>query len=704
MRRIMTVAIAMLLLIGAPITPIQASAVTSSWVKNNTYGFFADHDAALNEVKNLMRQQTSAYKMERFELILTEFPLSGFFNKSKKSPCAWHCGKCEKRDASSCINSFYDSETKRTIDLKAWQCYGYARYCTYRFFGSTLVGQGISISSTHTSSAENFKKFLSQYSDLTGAHFRANGHSLVYLARDSQYIYFIDANSGSGYSTHASQQCSVNSSHWSTCCKIHLRKMTYSQFVNLYSSVTLYYSDNGSSTNSVTIKNSSTNGTMTVYENNAVVHGAVVKPTSYPITKFGIRIRLTNGSYSNGWSYFHDPKSSYTTKSEVPFWFDFQDELKLTLTHATSYTYQLYSVVNGKEYWGPENTFTTSGSHSYGAWSTAYSPTCTVGGTKRRTCACGAYEDAVIPATGHSYSSTYTVDTAATCTTAGSKSRHCSKCSATTGVTAIPATGHSYGNWATVKNATCVTAGTKQRTCACGAVEKADITALGHKFSPEWTVDKKATCTMAGSKSHHCERCNAVKDVTAILATGHSYGEWAVEKEAAIGQDGLEVRTCSACSAQEKKTILALSEDKHIHKFGEWKVIKEATCNENGEATRECIECDAAEMQELSAGAHKFGDWLIVKEATSTTDGEMHQECSECSAIQVQIIPALMDEEPTVELGLSDEAVSEEQAIPSDFENDKNDDSNSLSIIIIAVLGVIAIGGIASTIIIIRRK
>ena len=45
---------------------------------------------------------------------------------------------------------------------------------------------------------------------------------------------------------------------------------------------------------------------------------------------------------------------------------------------------------------------------------------------------------------GHKYASSYTTDKKATCTTAGSKSKHCSRCDAKTSVTVIPKKGHSY--------------------------------------------------------------------------------------------------------------------------------------------------------------------------------------------------------------------------------------------------------------------
>lgn len=48
----------------------------------------------------------------------------------------------------------------------------------------------------------------------------------------------------------------------------------------------------------------------------------------------------------------------------------------------------------------------------------------------------------VVPALGHSYSSEWTIDIAATATTNGSKSRHCTRCGEKTDVTVIPATGN----------------------------------------------------------------------------------------------------------------------------------------------------------------------------------------------------------------------------------------------------------------------
>lgn len=54
-----------------------------------------------------------------------------------------------------------------------------------------------------------------------------------------------------------------------------------------------------------------------------------------------------------------------------------------------------------------ENTFVTTGSHSYGSWYTTTSATCTSGGTEERKCSCGATETRSTSALGHDYGSTY---------------------------------------------------------------------------------------------------------------------------------------------------------------------------------------------------------------------------------------------------------------------------------------------------------
>lgn len=73
-------------------------------------------------------------------------------------------------------------------------------------------------------------------------------------------------------------------------------------------------------------------------------------------------------------------------------------------------------------------------------------PTCVEDGSTTSACTvCGETKTEPIPASGaHDYDTAFTVDTPATCTETGEKSRHCKAngCTARTEVTEIPATGH----------------------------------------------------------------------------------------------------------------------------------------------------------------------------------------------------------------------------------------------------------------------
>jgi len=85
----------------------------------------------------------------------------------------------------------------------------------------------------------------------------------------------------------------------------------------------------------------------------------------------------------------------------------------------------------------------------------------------------------------HDWNSDYTVDIEPTCTEAGSKSIHCTRCGE--------------------------------------PKEDVIIPALGHDWNADYTVDKEPTCTEAGSKSIHCTRCGEPKEAVVVPALGHDY-------------------------------------------------------------------------------------------------------------------------------------------------------------------------------------
>ncbi|MGN0527159.1 MAG: cohesin domain-containing protein [Acutalibacteraceae bacterium] len=228
--------------------------------------------------------------------------------------------------------------------------------------------------------------------------------------------------------------------------------------------------------------------------------------------------------------------------------------------------------------------------HTYGNWIIDEEATCTVAGSKHKTCSnCGDVVIESINALGHNYSTEWTIDKAATCAKEGSKSHHCSRCDSVTDVTVIqpdytkheysdwviekaatcdsagrrvkmcaycgdtvydviPALGHKYGDSVITKEPTCVNDGSQRKTCStCGDVLTNSIPAVGHNYSTEWIIDKAANCTEYGSKSHHCLNCDDKTDITVIAPTGHKSSDWITDKEATVNSAGSKHKECTVC-------------------------------------------------------------------------------------------------------------------------------------------------------------
>lgn len=125
-------------------------------------------------------------------------------------------------------------------------------------------------------------------------------------------------------------------------------------------------------------------------------------------------------------------------------------------------------------------------------------------------------------ATGHSFSSTWTLDKAPTCAEQGSQSRHCTKCDKKTDVIYVSATGnHTYTAWKTTKNPDCTKPGEQRCSCTvCGKVLTRELNPLGHKYV-DTVVD--ATYDAKGYTLHKCSVCGSSykSDYTDILVLGY---------------------------------------------------------------------------------------------------------------------------------------------------------------------------------------
>ena len=119
-------------------------------------------------------------------------------------------------------------------------------------------------------------------------------------------------------------------------------------------------------------------------------------------------------------------------------------------------------------------------------------PTCTgkgySGDTYCKSCNKKLQSGTDIAALGHDFTKDFTVDTEATCTTAGSKSRHCSRCEEKTEITEIPKSDHAWDDGKVTKEATETEEGVKTYSC-----KKCDATKTE-------TVPKKDAVTTQPSK------------------------------------------------------------------------------------------------------------------------------------------------------------------------------------------------------------
>lgn len=93
----------------------------------------------------------------------------------------------------------------------------------------------------------------------------------------------------------------------------------------------------------------------------------------------GQEITVSGGTCTETGMYLYDSNSEFIASGKNDFYrvpqnyFDINDELGVTLKHATKYYYEFYAVVDGKKYWSEMQSFTTTGSHSYST--TAYEST-----------------------------------------------------------------------------------------------------------------------------------------------------------------------------------------------------------------------------------------------------------------------------------------------------------------------------------------
>ncbi len=231
-----------------------------------------------------------------------------------------------------------------------------------------------------------------------------------------------------------------------------------------------------------------------------------------------------------------------------------------------------------KCYHGGNGTWTAAVDHAPRT-SGAVPATCTsAGSTGTTSCsACGHLISAasVVPALGHAWEDSPTVDVPPTCTEDGSESVHCARCGETKDAAALPALGHNFGEGVTTTEPTATQDGVLTFTCAvCGATRTEPIPATGpapheHDFAGAlWERDAHAhwrTCTVPG--------CNV-----ASAKEPHAFGGWTTEKEPTTAEEGAQARACGVCGFTEREAIPALEPDANgwiEDADGTWQLVDE---------------------------------------------------------------------------------------------------------------------------------
>ena len=157
---------------------------------------------------------------------------------------------------------------------------------------------------------------------------------------------------------------------------------------------------------------------------------------------------------------------------------------------------------------------------------------------------------------GHAWATDFTIDTPATCTTVGSKSKHCTRCEEVTDVTEIPALGHNF----------------VADLAALEALTPDQITEL---YGADFVALKAATCAEDGYYYLICQNgCGkyknaageavALEDAKLIIdkaTVAHTWGAYQLVEAATCVNKGSEKRTCEVCGKEETRDIAALGHD-----------------------------------------------------------------------------------------------------------------------------------------------
>ena len=257
-------------------------------------------------------------------------------------------------------------------------------------------------------------------------------------------------------------------------------------------------------------------------------------------------------------------------------------------------------------------------------------PSCTQQGYSEYLCSIcqHTYKDNYTSLKGHSFGSW--LEIASTCTTNGSFKRECTECGALE-ERIVVATGHTYSKQ--IIEPTCTERGYTKHTCHCGDTYNNEFKdAIGHNFG-EWYVSKAPSCTEIGEQRRDCSRCSSYETNT-LAKLDHDCDIVVVAPTCTL--EGYTIYTCKGCGYTFSDDIT----ESLGHNIVEY-VFQEPTCTSMGLIDRKCDRC--GEFVER-VNSEKLGHRIITHPAqapTCTEDGwKQYVTCTRCEYTTYRVDPA----------------------------------------------------------------